>query len=152
MALQCTVCGTLFQKLFGLYISGFFSIFSTKCNCSQTFKNKSTFAPLSDSLPLPINFPKVSICRLSSLSFTSAKIGKEPSSEKSKASKTLKLAYILICTKVKEKKSIDLSFWIMKGEAVAYGCLHYSDFIFLNIYSRHLVRYDRSCFGRSNFS
>ena len=102
---------------------GFFSIFSTKCNCSQTFKNKSTFAPLSDSLPLPINFPKVSICRLSPLSFTSAKIGKEPSSEKPKASKTLKLVYILICTKVKGKKSIDLSFWIIKGEAVAYGCL-----------------------------
>ena len=119
-ALQSTVCGTLFQKLFGLYISGFFSIFSTKCNCSQTFKNKSTFAPLSDSLPLPINFPKVSICRLSPLSFTSAKIGKEPSSEKPKASKTLKLVYILICTKVKGKKSIDLSFWIIKGEFLIY--------------------------------
>ena len=73
------------------------------------------------------------------MSFTSAKIGKEPSSEKPKASKTLKLVYILICTKVKRKKSIDLSFWMIKGEAVAYGCLHYSDFMFLNIYSRQTI-------------
>ena len=46
MALQCTVCGTLFQKLFGLHISGFFSIFSTKCNCSIALLGRGTIMEL----------------------------------------------------------------------------------------------------------
>ena len=99
-----------YSRIFLAYIyQGFFPFSAQSAIVARRLKTSLLLHPwMSDSLPLPINFPKVSICRLSPLSFTSAKIGKEPSSEKPKASKTLKLVYILICTKC---------------EAVAYGCL-----------------------------